>query len=71
MSTVSMRLQEPVGSSWRQTYKGLQLLEFLIKNGSDKCVDYAKDHIYEIKGLLAYKYTDDKKKDQGINSLEI
>ena len=67
MNTIYKRLQEPVGPTWRQTYKGLQLLEFLIKNGSERCIDNARDHIYEIKALLEYRYTDEKKKDQGIN----
>ncbi|KAJ3268860.1 Epsin-3, clathrin recruitment and traffic between the Golgi and endosome [Terramyces sp. JEL0728] len=36
MSTIYKRLQEPPSSTWRQTYKGLQLLEFLLKNGSEQ-----------------------------------
>ncbi|KAJ3259057.1 Epsin-3, clathrin recruitment and traffic between the Golgi and endosome [Boothiomyces macroporosus] len=58
---------EPPSSTWRQTYKGLQLLEFLIKNGSEQVIDNARNHIYEIKACENYHYVDDKKKDQGIN----
>ncbi|KAJ3330982.1 Epsin-3, clathrin recruitment and traffic between the Golgi and endosome [Kappamyces sp. JEL0680] len=68
MNTISKRLNEPAGPTWRQTYKGLQLLEFLIINGSEQVIDDAKRRIYEIKGCETYQYMDDKRKDQGINS---
>ncbi|KAI8911123.1 hypothetical protein EDD86DRAFT_204448 [Gorgonomyces haynaldii] len=67
MNTIYKRMQEPVGPTWRQTYKALQLLEFLIKNGNDKVIDYTRDHVYELKALQNYNYIDEKKKDQGIN----
>ncbi|KAJ3306401.1 hypothetical protein HDV03_005368 [Kappamyces sp. JEL0829] len=67
MNTISKRLNEPAGPTWRQTYKGLQLLEFLIINGSEQVIDDAKRRIYEIKGCETYQYMDDKRKDQGIN----
>ncbi|KAJ3287606.1 Epsin-3, clathrin recruitment and traffic between the Golgi and endosome [Rhizoclosmatium sp. JEL0117] len=67
MSTIYQRVQEPAGPTWRQTYKALQLLEYLIKNGNERVVDYAKDHIYELKALKNFHYTDEKGKDQGIN----
>eukprot|EP00842_Homolaphlyctis_polyrhiza_P000473 jgi/Hompol1/1426/HPOL_001387-RA len=67
MRTISMRLQEPPSATWRQTYKALQLLEYLIKNGSERVVDSARANIYELRALLNYNYIDDKKKDQGMN----
>lgn len=67
MGTISKRLNEPVGSSWRQTYKALQLLEFLILNGSEQVIDDAKRRIYDVKGCQNYTYADEKKKDQGVN----
>ena len=48
-------------------YKALILLEYLIKNGHERVVYNAKDHIYELKGLSHFEYIDDKGKDQGIN----
>jgi epsin len=39
----------------------------LIKNGSEKCIDAARNKQYELKALLNYNYVDDKRKDQGIN----
>jgi hypothetical protein len=47
--------------------KALQLLEYLIKNGSERVIDNARDHIYELKALKNFNYVDEKGKDQGIN----
>ncbi|KAJ3045446.1 Epsin-3, clathrin recruitment and traffic between the Golgi and endosome [Rhizophlyctis rosea] len=67
METIYRRLQEKHDAQWRQCYKALQLLEYLIKNGSERVVDNARDHIYELKALRNFHYIDDKGKDQGIN----
>jgi epsin len=42
-------------------------LEYLIKNGSERVIDYARDHVYELKALKNFNYVDEKGKDQGIN----
>lgn len=68
MNTVYRRLEEPAGSNWRHNYKALQLLEFLVVNGSPQVIDNARRHMYEIKALENYRYLDEKSKDQGINS---
>ena len=47
--------------------KALQLLEYLIKNGSERVVDDARSHIGTIKMLRNFYYMDEKGKDQGIN----
>lgn len=47
--------------------QALQLLEYLIKNGSERVVDDARSHIATIKMLRNFYYIDDKGKDQGIN----
>lgn len=67
MTTISKRLTE-TNRSWRHVYKALTLLEYLIKNGSDKVADYARDHQFELKALAYFQCTDEKGKDQGINS---
>ncbi|KAJ3230501.1 Epsin-3, clathrin recruitment and traffic between the Golgi and endosome [Chytriomyces hyalinus] len=67
VETIFARIQEPPSSTWRQPYKALQLLEYLIKNGSERIVDAARDRIYTLKALRNYKYSDEKGKDQGIN----
>jgi hypothetical protein len=47
--------------------QALVLLEYLIKNGSERVVDDARSHISTIKMLRNFHYIDDKGKDEGIN----
>lgn len=67
MTTIYKRLAEKPGPEWRKTYKALQLLEYLIKNGSEKVIDAARSHLYELKALSNFAYVDEKMKDQGVN----
>jgi len=39
----------------------------LIKNGSDKVVTSAREHLYDLRNLETFAYTDEQGKDQGIN----
>jgi hypothetical protein len=47
--------------------KALQLLEYLIKHGSERVVDDARSHISTLKMLRNFHYIDDKGKDEGVN----
>jgi epsin len=47
------------------------LLEFLVKNGSERVVDDARTHIATIKILRNFHFIDDKGKDQGVNGTPI
>ncbi|KAH9850193.1 hypothetical protein C2E23DRAFT_328990 [Lenzites betulinus] len=67
MPAIYSRFMEKEARQWRQIYKALQLLEYLIKNGSERVVDDARSHIATIKMLRNFYYVDDKGKDQGIN----
>ncbi|KZV92547.1 ENTH-domain-containing protein [Exidia glandulosa HHB12029] len=67
MPCIYARFMEKEARQWRQIYKALQLLEFLIKNGSERTVDDARAHLSTIKMLRNFHYIDDKGKDQGIN----
>ncbi|CAO3615860.1 unnamed protein product [Cunninghamella blakesleeana] len=67
MPTVYKRFTEKEASQWRQIYKALVLLEYLVKNGSERVVDDARSHISMVKILRNFHYIDDKGKDQGIN----
>ncbi len=49
------------------TTQALQLLEFLIKNGSERVIDDARSHISLLKMLRQFHYIDQNGKDQGIN----
>lgn len=45
----------------------MQLLEFLIKNGSERVIDDARSHISLLKMLRQFHFIDQNGKDQGIN----
>lgn len=47
--------------------QALTLLEYLVKNGSERVVDDARAHVSTIKMLRSFHYIDEKGKDQGIN----
>lgn len=47
--------------------QSLQLLEFLVKNGSERVVDDARSHLSILRMLRQFHYIDPNGKDQGIN----
>ena len=47
--------------------QALQLLEFLVKNGSERVVDDARSHLSLIRMLRQFHFIDQNGKDQGIN----
>ncbi|XP_045036160.1 telomere length regulation protein TEL2 homolog isoform X3 [Daphnia magna] len=53
--------------NWRRTYKSLLLLNYLIKNGSERVVTSAREHLYDLRGLENYTCVDEQGKDQGVN----
>jgi len=53
--------------NWRRVYKSLVLLSYLIKNGSERVVTSTREHIYDLRGLENYTFTDELGKDQGLN----
>lgn len=61
------RFTEKAAEEWRQIYKALQLLEFLIKHGSERVIDDARGHITLLKMLRQFHFIDQNGKDQGIN----
>lgn len=54
-------------NNWRRTYKSLMVLNYLIKNGAERVVTSAREHIYDLKGLENYTYVDEMGKDCGVN----
>jgi epsin len=50
----SMENQRP--AAWRVVFKGLTLLEHLIKNGSERCVDDARNHGHALRALQQFNY---------------
>ncbi|KAI9283188.1 hypothetical protein BY458DRAFT_495726 [Sporodiniella umbellata] len=67
MPTLYKRFTEKEAKQWRQIYKALVLLEYLVKNGSERVVPDARSHVYMIKMLRSFHYVDEKGKDQGLN----
>ncbi|KAL1867934.1 hypothetical protein VTK73DRAFT_3899 [Phialemonium thermophilum] len=67
MPMIYRRFTEKSAEEWRQIYKALQLLEFLIKNGSERVIDDARSHLTLLKMLRQFHYIDQNGKDQGVN----
>ncbi|KAJ8014873.1 hypothetical protein DPEC_G00020290 [Dallia pectoralis] len=53
--------------NWRRVYKSLLLLAHLIRNGSERVVTSAREHIYDLRSLESYHFVDENGKDQGVN----
>lgn len=53
--------------NWRRIYKCLLLLAYLVRNGSERAVENARDHLFDLGSLENYTFTDEVGKDQGIN----
>lgn len=67
LGMIFRRFTEKSGSEWRQIYKALQLLEYLIKHGSERFIDDTRNNISIIKLLESFHYIDSQGRDQGIN----
>jgi len=50
----AMENQRP--AAWRVVFKGLTLLEYLVKNGSERCVDDARNHGHALRALQKFNY---------------
>ncbi|CCH46987.1 Epsin-1 [Wickerhamomyces ciferrii] len=61
------RFTEKASNEWRQIYKALQLLDYLLKNGSERFVDDARANLSLITMLRSFHYIDSQGRDQGIN----
>ncbi|EDQ87750.1 uncharacterized protein MONBRDRAFT_33107 [Monosiga brevicollis MX1] len=60
-------LKDREGRNWRRIYKGLLVLAHLIRNGSSRVIDSARDHVYDLRQLERFEFLDKMGKDQGIN----
>lgn len=61
------RLNYP-SEKWRNVYKGLQVLEFLLKRGSSQCIEIARQDLLDIlNSLKNFQFIDTDMKDFGIN----
>lgn len=67
LSFIFRRFTEKSANEWRQIYKSLQLLEYLIKHGSERIIDDVRANVSLIQMLKSFHYIDSKGRDQGIN----
>ena len=52
---------------WRIIFKGLALLDYLVKHGSERVIEDARDHMYDLRGLSNFSYrTDGVEKGSGV-----
>ncbi|CAL4125041.1 unnamed protein product, partial [Meganyctiphanes norvegica] len=67
MGMLWKRMLQDNRTAWRRTYKSLLLLNYLVRNGSERVVTSAREHIYDLRTLENYKFVDEHGKDQGLN----
>ncbi|KAM8971878.1 clathrin interactor 1 [Pelodytes ibericus] len=67
MNMLWQRMLRDNKKNWRRVYKSLLLLAYLIRNGSERVVTSAREHIYDLRSLENYHFVDENGKDQGIN----
>ena len=42
--------------NWRQIFKALTLMEYLVKNGAERCVQEARDRIHVVRTLTGFSF---------------
>ncbi|XP_075712207.1 clathrin interactor 1 [Rhinoderma darwinii] len=67
MNMLWTRMLKDNKKNWRRVYKSLLLLAYLIRNGSERVVTSAREHIYDLRSLENYHFVDEGGKDQGVN----
>lgn len=67
MNMLWARMLKDNKKNWRRVYKSLLLLAHLIKNGSERVVTSAREHLYDLRSLESYHFVDENGKDQGVN----
>ncbi|OUC41375.1 ENTH domain protein [Trichinella nativa] len=65
MTMLWRRLFQESRKNWVRPYKCLILLEYLIKHGSEKVINDARDRMFELRILESYQYNDDPTCDHG------
>lgn len=64
LSTLEKRLNDD-GKSWRHISKALVIVQFLMIQGSDEVVQWARNHRHLVKTLREFKYADSRNIDRG------
>ncbi|XP_066214582.1 ENTH domain-containing protein 1 [Saccopteryx leptura] len=53
------------GKNWRHVYKSLMLMDYLIKNGSKKVIQFCREGLCKLQMLEYFEHIDEAGKDQG------
>ncbi|KAI8098981.1 ENTH-domain-containing protein [Halteromyces radiatus] len=69
MPALYRRLTVKESKQWLQVYKGLVLLEYLLKYGDDQVLSYAQSHQDVLNSLKTFEYIDEKGQDKGVNGM--
>lgn len=69
MAMLWKRLND-MGKQWRHCYKGLLLLDYLLKAGPDHIVTEVRTNLFAIESLTQFQYVDAQGVDKGINVRE-
>ncbi|XP_070692742.1 clathrin interactor 1a isoform X2 [Pempheris klunzingeri] len=67
MNMLWARMLRDNKKNWRRVYKSQLLLAHLIRNGSERVVTSAREHLYDLRSLESYHFVDENGKDQGVN----
>lgn len=59
MGMLWKRMLQDNRSNWRRTYKSLLLLDYLLKNGSERVVTSAREHVYDLRSMENYAHVDE------------
>ena len=59
MGMLWKRMLQDNRTNWRRTYKSLLLLDYLVKNGSERVVTNAREHIYDLRSMENYAFVDE------------
>lgn len=67
MGMLWTRMLKENRKNFRRVYKSLLLLSHLIRNGSERVVTSAREHLFDLRSLESYHFVDENGKDQGTN----
>lgn len=69
MDMLDKRLNDK-GKNWRHVLKALKVMDYILHEGSEMVVTWAKQNIFIIKTLREFQYIDEEGKDVGNNGRE-
>ena len=67
MDMLDKRLNDK-GKNWRHVLKALKVLDYVLHEGAELVVTWAKQNIYIIKTLREFQYEDEEGRDEGMSS---